>query len=72
VKFEVETEFLRPIELGKYEWVTVRLPDGRTVTVYADSINVATEQDVIDHKDGRKIWEAMSAERSPYGKTRPS
>ena len=68
MKFEVETGYLDPIELGKYEHVTVRLPDGRSVTVYADKIYVATEQDVFDHKDGRRIWDAMPAARSPYGR----
>lgn len=70
MKFEVETEYLDPIELGKYEHVTVRLPDGRSVTVYADTIYVATEQDVSGHKDGKRIWDAMSPARSPYGRAR--
>ena len=69
MKFEVETEYLDPIELGKYEHVTVRLPDGRSVTVYDNMIYVATEPDVASHKNGQRIWEAASPQRSPYGKT---
>jgi hypothetical protein len=69
VKFEVSTEYLGPIELGVHEWVDVVLPDGRTViAVFSDRIYVATSQDVFDHKDGRRIWEATAA---PYGKVIP-
>lgn len=69
MKFYIETDYLGPIELGPHQWVTVVLPDGRHVTVFADNIYVATEQDVFAHKDGKRIWDAMSAARSPYGKT---
>lgn len=65
MKFRVETEFLYPVELGKYEHVTVQLPDGRQVTVFADVIYVATADDVLARKDGMKIWQASAA---PYGK----
>ncbi len=70
MKFEVETSYLDPIELGEYEHVTVQLPDGRFVTVFADMIYVATEEDRAKHRDGRKIWEKGSPERSPYGLVR--
>ena len=71
MKLSVETDYLDPIELGEFEHVTVRLPDGRSVTVFADRIYVATEQDVAGKRDGKRIWDAMSAQRTPYGKTRP-
>jgi hypothetical protein len=61
VKLEVDTDYLAPIPIGPYEWVSVMLPDGRQVTVFADKIYVATEQDIISHKDGRKIWEASGS-----------
>jgi hypothetical protein len=70
MKFEVSVDYIDPIELGEYEHVTVRLPDGRSVTVFADMIYIATEKDVIGHKDGQKIWEKGSPERSPYGLVR--
>lgn len=71
MKFEVETDYLAPIELGEYENVTVLLPDGRTIHVFADAIYVATEKDVINRRDGRRIWEKGSPGRSPYGLVRP-
>ena len=68
MKFEVDTGYLAPITLGAYEWVSVALPDGRQVTVCADEIRVATEHDVLRHKDGAKIWVATAG---PYGKVVP-
>lgn len=56
MKFSVETEFLAPIELDTYDHVTVILPDGRSVTVYADMIYVALKEERFAHKDGLKIW----------------
>lgn len=71
MKFEVKTDYLGPVELGEYEHVTVKLPDGRSVSVYADMIYIATEADVAGHRDGQKIWDKGSPERSPYGLVRP-
>jgi len=71
MKFEVSVDYIDPIELGEYEHVTVELPDGRFVTVYADMIYVATKEDRGSRRDGRKIWEKGSPEQSPYGLVRP-
>jgi hypothetical protein len=68
MKFEVSTDYLAPITIGPCEWVDVVLPGGRQVTVFADEIRVATEQDVFSHKDGKRIWEATAG---PYGKVIP-
>ena len=65
MKLEITTDYLDPIELGEYEHVSVRLPDGRQVTVFSDMIYVATGDDVRGHKDGLKIWKASTA---TYGK----
>ena len=67
MKFEVSTEYLPPIELGRYEHVRVALPDGRQVTVFSDAIYVAAPG-----RSERKIWEAMApgSRRYPYGKVR--
>ncbi len=67
MKFEVRTEYLDPVELGTYEWVSVVLPDGRQVTVFSDKIYVATAEDVLARKDGLKIWEA-TGNPAGYGK----
>ncbi len=70
MKFKVQTDYLAPIEIDKYEHVTVVLPDGRSVTVFADHIRVQTGQDAANHRSGKRIWDAMSPQRTPYGKTR--
>lgn len=67
MKFEVRTDYLDPIDLGPHEWVSVRLPGGRQVTVFADRIYVATADDVLAHKDGLRIWDATA---TAYGKIR--
>lgn len=66
MRFEVNTDYLAPIQLGPYEHVTIWLPDGREVGVYSDAIYVRTPEDRGSHKDGKKIWRALKA---PYGKT---
>jgi hypothetical protein len=70
VKFPVETGYLAPIEMGEHEYVTVILPDGRSVTVFSDCIYIATGKDRGSHEDGRRIWDAGSPSRSPYGLVR--
>jgi len=70
VEFQVEATYLAPISIGVYEWVTVRLPDGRYIKIYADKICVATEREDANRKDGTVIWDAMSPSRFPYGRTR--
>ena len=66
---EISLDYLGPIELGPCEWVSVKLPDGRTVTVFADKIYVATEKDVLNHRDGTRIWNATGSRFFPYGRT---
>jgi hypothetical protein len=55
---EIDVEYIDEIHLGKHEHVTVVLPDGRRVTVYADHIRVQTCKQVLDHVDGKKIWQS--------------
>lgn len=65
MRFEVEGDHPTfVIELDKHEWIGVKLPDGRLVTVFDDMVYVATEEDALQHRDGRKIWRATKA---PYG-----
>ena len=61
MKLSIATDYLDPIKLGQHEWVSVCLPDGRTVTVFDDRIYVATEQETRDKKDGKRIWEDLRA-----------
>lgn len=72
MKFEISTDYLDPIEVSPYEHVSVLLPDGRMVTVFADQIYVRTRQDVERGRDGKAIWRAMSSRSRlwPYGKVR--
>lgn len=70
MKFAVSVNYLDPIELGRNEWVSVRLPDGRTVTVYGHEVRVQTEQEVRSHKDGTRVWTGSYAIRNwPHGRT---
>jgi hypothetical protein len=70
MKFEVSTGYLDPIDLGRNEWVSVRLPGGRVVTVYHDSIHVQTEQEVLDRKSGQKVWTGTpNLVAWPHGRT---
>lgn len=55
MKFKVETDWLRPIKIGKFEWVDVVRTDGSHVTVFDDKIYVATAEERFDHKDGRRV-----------------
>ncbi len=57
MKFTVETDYLDTIEITKYQWVEVGLPDGRHVKVYADQIYLRSPDDQLKHRDGRKIWD---------------
>jgi hypothetical protein len=72
VKLEIDTDYLDPITLDPYEHVSVTLPDGREVTVWAGQIKVRTREDVARGRDGKTIWRAMSSRSRlwPYGKVR--
>lgn len=46
-------------KIGEFEWVTVELPSGHRVDVFADAIRVADPGKPL-HDDGKKIWEPKS------------
>jgi hypothetical protein len=68
MKLEVRTAHISPIEIVEHEWVDIKLPDGRQVTVFDDCIYVATPDDVLKHKDGKKVWNGLNPDKYPYGR----
>lgn len=58
MKFEVEVDYLDPIELGESVSIAVLLPSGMGVRVFSDMIYVFTEDDWRSHRDGKKVWAA--------------
>lgn len=56
MKFEVDLQWLAPIEVGNYERVNVVLPNGKQVTVYSDHVAVQTPDQVLSRQDGAVVW----------------
>lgn len=55
MKIQLETDYLNPIEITEYQWVDVKRTDGTQVTVFDDKIYIATPDDVLNHRDGKRI-----------------
>jgi hypothetical protein len=55
VKLQLQTDYLDPIEIDEYQWVSVTRTDGTQVTVFDDKVYIATQEDVLNHRDGRKV-----------------
>lgn len=59
---KIKVDYLKPIKLHRFESVRVVLTSGNVVSVFDDTVYIATPEQWASHLDGEVIWKGSSDE----------